>query len=80
LAIRPAYAAYDATRVFDVRFGAAHLNPACRCGDVLRGLCTPLECKLFGRGCNPTHPVGPCMVSSEGACAAYYKYEARVAA
>jgi len=42
---------------------------------VLRGISTPLDCHLFGHPCSPSHPVGPCMVSSEGACAAYYKYE-----
>lgn len=80
LAIRPEYAAYDAARVFGIQFGDGHVNPACRCGDVLRGVITPPQCKLFGRACDPTHPVGPCMVSSEGACAAYYKYEQRAAA
>ncbi len=46
----------------------------CRCGDILRGLATPPQCKVFGRGCNPAHPLGSCMVSSEGACNAYYRY------
>ncbi len=46
----------------------------CRCGDILRGVATPPECKLFGRVCTPEKPVGPCMVSSEGACAAYYQF------
>ena len=46
----------------------------CRCGDVLRGTCWPPECPLFGRACTPEHPVGACMVSSEGACAAWYRY------
>lgn len=49
-------------------------NKNCLCGSVLRGLITPRECKLFSRVCNPEHPVGPCMVSSEGTCAAYYRY------
>ncbi|MGQ9708374.1 MAG: hydrogenase formation protein HypD [bacterium] len=47
----------------------------CRCGEVMLGLLIPMDCPLFGRRCNPERPVGPCMVSSEGACAAYYKYE-----
>jgi hydrogenase expression/formation protein HypD len=47
----------------------------CRCGDVLLGAITPPECKLFAKVCTPEKPLGPCMVSSEGACAAYYKYE-----
>lgn len=80
LAIRPKYAPFDATRVLGVRFCEARVHPGCRCGDVLRGLITPLDCRLFGRACSPVNPVGPCMVSSEGACAAYYKYERRAAA
>lgn len=50
---------------------------ACRCGDVLRGLIAAPECPLFGRGCTPISPVGPCMVSSEGSCAAHYAHERR---
>ena len=46
----------------------------CRCGDVLRGKIAPNACGLYGRVCTPEHPVGPCMVSSEGACAAYIRY------
>jgi hydrogenase expression/formation protein HypD len=49
---------------------------ACSCGDVLKGVKVPTDCKLFGRSCTPDRPVGPCMVSSEGSCAAYYKYKA----
>ena len=49
-------------------------NPACECGRVLQGLRTPLECPLFGKACRPDSPVGACMVSSEGTCAAYHKY------
>ncbi len=48
---------------------------ACRCGEVMLGVIMPPECRLFGKACTPEKPVGPCMVSSEGACAAYYKYE-----
>ena len=49
-------------------------NPACRCGDVLQGKCMPTECPVFGKGCTPEHPVGACMVSGEGTCAAFYRY------
>lgn len=78
LAVRSAYADLDARR----RFGAQldqltepTREPAgCRCGDVLRGAITPSACPLFGRVCTPEHPVGPCMVSSEGSCAAYWRY------
>jgi hydrogenase expression/formation protein HypD len=80
LAVRPKYAAFDAARVFDVKFGEARVNPLCRCGGILRGVYTPLDCKLFGRACTPMNPIGPCMVSSEGTCAAYYKYQGRLAA
>ncbi|MZI92642.1 hydrogenase formation protein HypD [Vibrio sp. CAIM 722] len=49
-------------------------HKACRCGDILRGLATPADCRVFGKGCTPTRPMGSCMVSSEGACNAYYRY------
>lgn len=49
-------------------------NPACRCGDVLQGICSPKDCKVFGKGCTPQHPIGACMVSGEGACSAFYQY------
>lgn len=57
-------------------------NPpkGCRCGDLLKGKLTPPECRLFATACTPVHPVGPCMVSSEGACAAFYQYERQGAA
>ncbi len=80
LSIRPKYARFDAARRLGVPFSEAHVPAGCRCGDVLRGVLTPLECRLFGRACSPAHPVGPCMVSSEGVCAAWYKYEKRAAA
>ena len=80
LAIREAYRRFDAVKVLGVNFGESHVNPQCRCGSILRGTSTPLDCRLFGRGCTPAHPIGPCMVSSEGTCAAFYKYEGRVAA
>jgi hydrogenase expression/formation protein HypD len=47
---------------------------ACQCGEVLKGVIKPWECKVFGSGCTPERPIGTCMVSSEGACAAYYNY------
>lgn len=50
-------------------------HKACQCGDILRGLAKPKDCKVFGRGCNPETPLGSCMVSSEGACNAYYRYQ-----
>jgi len=61
---------------FDLSVPPAGEMLGCRCGEVLRGVCTPLECDLFRRRCTPTDPCGPCMVSSEGTCAAYFKYRA----
>ena len=46
----------------------------CKCGEILKGVLKPWECKVFGTACTPENPIGACMVSSEGACAAYYKY------
>lgn len=74
LAIRPQYARFDAARLFAVEPGPTVEHAGCRCGEVLRGVITPPRCPLFGRACTPTQPVGPCMVSAEGACAAYYRY------
>ena len=74
--IAPKYARLDARRRFADVIGAV-AEPAaspCRCGEVLRGVMSPVECPLFGKQCTPTDPVGPCMVSSEGACAAAFKY------
>lgn len=73
LRIREAYAHRDAMRVFAVEVPAAREPPGCRCGEVLRGVLRPPECPL-PRVCTPQDPVGPCMVSAEGACAAYYQY------
>ena len=74
LSIRPEFARFDAGVRFDVPVEATVEPRGCRCGDVLRGAITPSNCPLFGRACTPEHPVGPCMVSSEGSCAAYYRY------
>ncbi|MEO0132531.1 MAG: hydrogenase formation protein HypD [candidate division WOR-3 bacterium] len=68
------YESFDARKYFQIDVSEPKMQP-CRCGDILLGLITPKECPLFGKSCSPSHPVGPCMVSSEGACAAYYKYE-----
>ena len=74
LAIRPEFAHLDAAKRFDVSVPPAQDHPGCRCGDVLRGLITPPECKLFNTVCAPSTPVGPCMVSAEGTCAAWHRY------
>jgi hydrogenase expression/formation protein HypD len=65
---------FAAEEVFDLRVPPAQDPPGCACGEVLRGVSRPPECKLFRSVCRPDSPVGPCMVSSEGTCAAYYKY------
>jgi hydrogenase expression/formation protein HypD len=74
LGIREEYAAFDAAKRFDVHPPEPKAIPGCQCGDVLRGVVLPFQCRLFGKGCTPEHPIGPCMVSSEGSCAAYYRY------
>jgi len=74
LAIRAKYAAYDTERVFGIQVRHTEAHPGCRCGEVLRGVLFPPECPLFGQVCTPANPVGPCMVSAEGACAAYYHF------
>jgi hydrogenase expression/formation protein HypD len=68
------YRQYNARIRFDAEVPPAPEPPGCRCGDVLRGMITPPECKLYKKACTPDSPVGPCMVSSEGTCAAYYRY------
>lgn len=77
LALRPAYAAFDAAKRFPVSVPPPVIPRGCRCGELLRGKIKPTQCGLFGRACTPERPVGPCMVSSEGACAAYYLYGGR---
>jgi hydrogenase expression/formation protein HypD len=75
LRLAPEYAGFDARTRFAVDPGEAREPAGCRCGEVLRGLVDPPECALFGRSCTPEEPVGACMVSSEGSCAAYYRYQ-----
>ncbi|HVO85107.1 MAG TPA: hydrogenase formation protein HypD [Syntrophobacteria bacterium] len=74
LKLRPAYAAHGAENHFALAVSPGREMPGCRCGEVLRGACTPLDCPLFRQRCTPTNPYGPCMVSTEGTCAAYFKY------
>ena len=74
LAIRAEYARFDAGLAFAVDVGASREHSGCRCGEVLRGIIEPPECGLFRRVCTPADPIGPCMVSAEGACAAWYQY------
>lgn len=80
LRLRPRYALYDARVRFDLKAAEPPEPPGCRCGDVITGRCTPEQCRLFARVCTPVDPVGPCMVSSEGSCQAFFKYQRRAAA
>jgi hydrogenase expression/formation protein HypD len=74
LRLSDAYAGLDAELRFDIP-GVRVADPkACQCGEVLKGVIKPWECKVFGTACTPEHAIGTCMVSSEGACAAYYNY------
>ena len=75
LRIKQQYAAFDAERRFALQDAAARDNPGCQCGAVLRGVKGPTDCKLFGTVCTPETPMGSCMVSSEGACAAHWTYK-----
>ncbi|MFW6132908.1 MAG: hydrogenase formation protein HypD [Planctomycetota bacterium] len=81
LILREQWGAYDASERFELpateTLGAMPELDLCRCGEVISGACRPSDCGLFARRCTPVDPVGPCMVSSEGACAAAYKYERR---
>ncbi len=74
LRLREGYWEFDAERRFPVDKRFARDNPACECGAILRGVKHPRDCKLFGGACTPETPMGACMVSSEGSCAAYWSY------
>jgi len=77
LEFRREFNEFDARKRFPVVHRSSFIvhRSACRCGDVMLGVIVPPDCKLFAKACTPESPVGPCMVSTEGACAAYYKYE-----
>ncbi len=74
LKINSRYEALDAEKRFEVELPEPREHPACICGKVIRGVALPTDCRLFAKVCTPSNPIGSCMVSSEGACAAYYKY------
>lgn len=74
LKLRKEFSEYDIERVIPVEVKNINKKTACRCGEVLRGIIIPHKCPLFGKNCTPTHAIGPCMVSVEGVCAAWYKY------
>jgi hydrogenase expression/formation protein HypD len=74
LKLREKYKKYDAALRFSLNTEIPGMPDGCSCGEVLKGIISPDKCSLFGKKCTPEHPVGPCMVSTEGSCAAYYKY------
>ncbi len=77
LKLKDKYSRWDATKQFDIDVPEAQEPKACQCGFVLRGIKIPTDCPLFGKTCTPERPIGACMVSSEGSCAAYFKYGRR---
>ncbi|QCD52614.1 hydrogenase formation protein HypD [Campylobacter sp. RM16192] len=72
--IRQEFSYLDARMKFDCEVNSKAESKACICGEILRGRAKPYDCKIFGKACTPKNPIGSCMVSSEGACAAYFKY------
>lgn len=74
LRVREEYSKYDAEKNYKIDIPQSKKNPACICGDILRGVKRPVDCALFKEQCTPVDPQGACMVSSEGTCAAWYKY------
>jgi hydrogenase expression/formation protein HypD len=74
LAIREVYERFDASKNFSTEVKTTPEPAGCICGEVLRGLKKPVDCKLFGKACTPANPIGACMVSGEGACQAFYNY------
>ena len=74
LKLRRKYQRFAAELAFDINPGPTREPAGCLCGDILRGVKTPADCQLFGKTCTPQSPVGPCMVSAEGSCSAYYLY------
>lgn len=77
LKLKETFASYDAEKVFKEHLShkTSKENKACKCGEILKGIVKPLDCALFAKTCTPQNPIGSCMVSSEGACAAYYRYK-----
>jgi hydrogenase expression/formation protein HypD len=73
--IKDEYSDFDAEKQFNIGIEKAKNHPGCICGEVLCGTKKPYQCKLYGKSCTPENPVGPCMISSEGTCSAYYKFK-----
>jgi hydrogenase expression/formation protein HypD len=77
LVLNDKYSCFDALKKFNLELESNHSNKQCNCKDVLLGNILPFECKLYGKECTPQKPAGPCMVSTEGSCSAYYRYRER---
>lgn len=75
LRLKEKYSLFDAEKKLNIKIEDNKVKTGCICGEILKGKKTPPQCKLFGKACNPLNPVGACMVSEEGTCAAYYKYK-----
>lgn len=75
LSLREEYGDFDITKEYPIFYDNYESKNGCKCGDILKGKLNPRECPLFDKVCNPENPVGPCMVSSEGSCAAYFRYK-----
>lgn len=77
LTLRDEFSRFDAAKRFGLVVGPGREHPGCLCGDVIKGKCRPEQCPLFARQCTPHTPIGPCMVSAEGSCAASHRFERR---
>jgi hydrogenase expression/formation protein HypD len=75
LAIKKEYSSHDARLKYDISIEPSLKHNGCMCGEIIKGVADPVCCPLFGNACTPENPMGPCMVSSEGSCAAHYKYQ-----
>ncbi|MCS7233272.1 MAG: hydrogenase formation protein HypD [Synergistetes bacterium] len=78
LKLKDDFSEFNAKIIFKLKEDSIQEKVGCKCGDVLKGYIYPYECLLFGKACTPEHPIGPCMISSEGSCAAYYRYGGRI--
>jgi hydrogenase expression/formation protein HypD len=75
LRLKHQFSSFDAVKKFSIKIDNVQKVTSCRCGEVIKGKLEPINCPMFDKICTPENPVGPCMVSSEGSCAAYYKYQ-----
>ncbi len=77
LGLRERYSQFDGLKRLNIKLEPSNEPKGCKCGDILKGLLLPPKCPLYGKGCTPLQPIGPCMVSNEGTCAAYYRYSGK---